>query len=87
MDSEKAYVNDGHYIDVVTRDGSTYACKTSHTSGDTWEENKWMMLCPEGSSREQKAIQEQRENPEKKVILVQKGEPGTPGQMEKMGTM
>ena len=25
--AKTAYVNDGHYIDVVTRDGSTYACK------------------------------------------------------------
>ncbi len=47
--AKTAYVNDGHYIDVVTRDGSTYACKTSHTSGDTWEENKWMMLAQKGN--------------------------------------
>lgn len=37
--------------------------------------------------REQKAIQERRENPEKKVILVQKESLELRGQMEKMGIM
>ena len=76
--AKTAYVNDGHYIDVVTRDGSTYACKTSHTSGDTWEENKWMMLAQKGAQGA-KGDPGAKGEPGEKGDPGAKGEPGTPG--------
>lgn len=76
--AKTAYVNDGHYIDVVTRNGSTYACKTSHTSGDTWEENKWMMLAQKGAQGA-KGDPGAKGEPGEKGDPGAKGEPGTPG--------
>ena len=76
--AKTAYVNDGHYIDVVTRNGSTYACKTSHTSGDTWEENKWMMLDQKGAQGA-KGDPGAKGEPGEKGDPGAKGEPGTPG--------
>lgn len=73
-----AYVNDGHYIDVATRDGSTYACKTSHTSGDAWDESKWMMLAKKGDPGA-KGDPGVKGDPSAKGDPGAKGEPGTPG--------
>ena len=44
------YVNDASYIDVVTYDGSTYACKTSHTSGTKFVESNWTLLAHKGAT-------------------------------------
>ena len=43
-----AYVNNASYIDVVTYGGSTYACKTSHTSGTAWASTNWTLLASKG---------------------------------------
>ena len=43
-----AYVNNASYIDVVTYGGSTYACKTSHTSGTAWASTNWVLLASKG---------------------------------------
>ena len=45
-----AYVNDNQYIDVVTKDGSSYACKTSHTSSTSWDESKWTLIAQKGAT-------------------------------------
>ena len=44
------YVNDTGYIDVVTYDGSTYACTTSHTSGTSFDSTKWVLLAKKGAT-------------------------------------
>ena len=43
------YVNNSQYIDVITYDGNTYGCKTSHTSGDSWDVTNWVLLASKGS--------------------------------------
>lgn len=43
------YVNNNQYIDIVTYDGNTYGCKTSHTSGDSWDVTNWVLLASKGS--------------------------------------
>ena len=43
-----AYVNDTNYIDIVTHGGSTYACKTSHTSASAWADTNWTLLASKG---------------------------------------
>lgn len=45
-----AYVNDTNYIDIVTKDGNTYACATSHTSASTFETAKWTMIAQKGAT-------------------------------------
>ena len=45
-----AYVNDANYIDVVTYGGSTYACKTSHTSASAWADANWIMISQKGNT-------------------------------------
>ena len=45
-----AYVNDSSYIDIVTKDGSTYACKESHTSSSAFETAKWTMIAQKGAT-------------------------------------
>ena len=45
-----AYVNDANYIDVVTYGGSTYACKTSHTSASAWVDANWIMISQKGNT-------------------------------------
>ena len=45
-----AYVNDSQYIDVVTRDGSSYACKSSHTSTSSWDSTKWTLIAQKGAT-------------------------------------
>lgn len=43
------YVNNSQYIDIVTHDGNTYGCKTSHTSGDSWDDTNWILIASKGS--------------------------------------
>ena len=43
------YVNNSQYIDVITYDGNTYGCKTSHTSGDSWDDTNWILIASKGS--------------------------------------
>ena len=45
-----AYVNDSSYIDFVTKDGNTYACKTSHTSSSTFDTSKWVLIASKGAT-------------------------------------
>ena len=45
-----AYVNNSSYIDIVTYDGSTYGCKTSHTSGTAWDATNWTLLASKGDT-------------------------------------
>ena len=45
-----AYVNDSSYIDIITKDGNTYACKESHTSSSTFETAKWTMIAQKGAT-------------------------------------
>ena len=44
------YVNNNQYIDTVTYNGQTYACNTSHTSGDSWDESNWTVLAEKGTT-------------------------------------
>ncbi len=44
------YVNDSSYIDIVTYNGSAYACKTSHTSSSTWASTYWTLLVSKGDT-------------------------------------
>lgn len=43
-----SYVNNTQYIDVVTYGGSSYACKTSHTSGTSFVSDKWNLIAQKG---------------------------------------
>lgn len=43
-----AYVANQQYIDIVSKDGTAYACKASHTSTSTWDASKWMVLVERG---------------------------------------
>lgn len=45
-----SYVNNSQYIDIVTYNGSAYSCKTSHTSGETWDESNWTVLVIKGAT-------------------------------------
>ena len=44
-----AYVNDASYIDIVTKDGNTYACKESHSSS-SFDTAKWTMIAQKGAT-------------------------------------
>lgn len=44
-----AYVNDATEVDVVTYNGSTFACAESHTSGDTFDASKWTLVAQRGT--------------------------------------
>lgn len=50
------YVNDGQYIDVVTKDGNTYGCIKSHTSATSSIEPSngtyWVVLAQKGDKGE-----------------------------------
>lgn len=46
--SSTSYVNNTQYIDVVTYGGSSYACKTSHTSGTSFASDKWNLIAQKG---------------------------------------
>ena len=48
--SNTAYVNDSSYIDIVTKDGNTYACKASHTSSSTFDTSKWVLIASKGAT-------------------------------------
>lgn len=43
-----SYVNNTQYIDVVTYGGSSYACKTSHTSSTSFASDKWNLIAQKG---------------------------------------
>ena len=43
-----AYVSNSSYIDVVSYDGNSYACITSHTSGSTFDSSKWTLMAAKG---------------------------------------
>lgn len=45
-----AYVNNNQYIDIVTQGGNTYSCKTSHTSGTSFDSTKWVMIAQKGAT-------------------------------------
>lgn len=45
-----AYVNDASYIDIIMKDGNTYACVSSHTSTTTFETAKWTMIAQKGAT-------------------------------------
>lgn len=47
-----AYVANQQYIDIVSKDGTAYACKASHTSTSTWDASKWMVLVERGPAGE-----------------------------------
>ena len=46
------YVNNSSYIDIVyyDTDGCSYLCKTSHTSGSTFDSSKWTLVAHKGAS-------------------------------------
>lgn len=48
--TNKAYVNNTQYIDIVTNGGNTYACKTSHTSSTSFDSSKWTLLAQKGNT-------------------------------------
>ena len=48
-DSATAYVNDGSYIDIVTSNGSTYACKVSNTNVAVSDTTKWTVIASRGT--------------------------------------
>lgn len=43
-----SYVNNTQYIDVVTNGGSSYSCKTTHTSGTTFSNENWNLIAQKG---------------------------------------
>ena len=45
-----AYVNNAQYIDLVTQGGNTYACKTGHTSGTSFDSTNWTMIAQKGAT-------------------------------------
>lgn len=45
-----AYVNNSQYVDFVTQGGNTYACKTSHTSGTSFDATNWTMVAQKGAT-------------------------------------
>lgn len=52
--SGTAYVNDGTYIDIVTYNGSTYACAKGHTASSNHRSDKYYILdsnCSKRSNR------------------------------------
>ena len=48
----KEYVNNGNYVDVVSHDGSSYMCMKTHTSGDEFTTDNWMVLASKGDAAE-----------------------------------
>lgn len=44
------YVNNNQYIDIVNYNGSAYSCKTTHTSGESWDESNWTILVLKGAT-------------------------------------
>lgn len=42
------YKNDEQYIDVITNRGSSYACKTTHTSDATFSDSNWNLIAQKG---------------------------------------
>lgn len=44
------YVNNDLYIDIVSKDGSSYLCVNSHVSGETFEMTNWMTLAEKGAT-------------------------------------
>jgi len=42
------YKNDEQYIDIVTNGGSSYSCKTTHTSGTTFSSENWNLIAQKG---------------------------------------
>lgn len=46
------YVNNSSYIDIVyyDTDGCSYLCKTSHTSGSTFDSSKWTLVAHKGAT-------------------------------------
>lgn len=44
-----AYVNDATEVDVVTYNGSTFACAESHTSEETFDASKWTLIAQRGT--------------------------------------
>ena len=52
-----AYVNDAQYVDIVTVNGATYACTTSHTSGEAFNTDvaNWIMIAAKGDTGAQGA--------------------------------
>ena len=46
--STTAYVNDSNYIDLVTSNGNTYACKTSHTNQAVTNTTYWEIVAQKG---------------------------------------
>ena len=49
-DSATAYVNDGTYIDIVTSNGSSYACKVSNTNVAVSDTTKWTVIASKGAT-------------------------------------
>lgn len=45
-----AYVNDGNYIDLVTSNGNTYACKVSNTNVAVSDTSKWELIASKGAT-------------------------------------
>lgn len=46
----KEYVNNANYVDVVSHDGSSYMCMKTHTSGDEFTMDNWMVLAAKGDA-------------------------------------
>lgn len=48
--SSTAYVNDSNYIDLVTSNGNTYACKVSHTNQAVSNTTYWELVAQKGAT-------------------------------------
>ena len=48
--STTAYVNDSNYIDLVTANGNTYACKVSHTNQAVSNTTYWELIARKGDT-------------------------------------
>lgn len=68
------YVNDSQYIDVVTNDGNSYACKISHTSDSIFSDINWDMIAQKGGKGDDG---EKGDTPIIKIGTVETLEPGS----------
>lgn len=48
--SSTSYVNNSTYIDLVTANGNTYACKTSHTNQAVTNTTYWTLIAQKGAT-------------------------------------
>ena len=74
-----SYVNNSEYIDIVTANGNTYACKVSNTNTQVTDNSKWELIASKGAqgAQGQQGVA---------GTAGPKGDKGDPGDQVKVGT-